>query len=317
MTDDLILKKQTMLRNYRKALENIHDLEAKTDYEIDNLVRIKDGLQIDAGIIHHDIVALDQLPDSCLRDPSTALESLFISGVNISESQLNSTDNLKTIFNARGAMTTYLSSGAATTATASAVTNTIVSDIVENVTIQYPTLRYIIKEIDRPTDIEKRKIISSKLRNISDQIADEFDGSWMVLSQISNPDRFKQSAHSMREVVSILLQALAPDDNLKKICWYKTEFEENGEKITQKMRVKYAILGFTPPDSLFEDQLKTVYDLMDELRDRYNLLSGKAHARGEHSGDLSLVESYLKETQDTIDLILKLRDDLFSSIALA
>lgn len=313
MSDNLLIqKKRTILKNSEKALENIYDLETKTNQEINDLVRMKDDLRRDAGIIRRQISALDRLPDSYLvNHPSTALEGLFASGVNMSESQLRSTDNLKMIFNTRDAITTYLSSGAATTATASAVTNTIMSDIVEGVAIQYPALHTIAEEIKQPTDFEKRRNLSLRLRAIAGLIADEFDGSWITLLNTANPDRFKQSAHSMREVISILLQTLAPDDDLKKTSWYKDEFSQNNQTITQKMRTKYAVLGMTPPDTLFEKSLRVVYDLLDELRDKYKLLNELAHARGEHTGSLPLVESYLKETQDTIDLILKLRMTYF------
>lgn len=168
----------------------------------------------------------------------------------------------------------------------------------------YPLMKGIIANYSLPSRFEKREKIENWLKGLNSLIYDKFKESFN-----SFIDREYMSAtHAMREALSHLEDALAPEEELKKMPWYEPDTVT--KKPTQRQRIKYAIIGSSSEEELAEKNLETIAKLMDEGRDIYSKLSKEAHRRKEKY-DENIVDNYLFIAENIIEGIMKLREKYF------
>lgn len=125
-------------------------------------------------------------------------------------------------------------------------------------------------------------------------------GAWVTFKGDS-PDKIAQATHSMREVLSQLLEKLAPDKNVIEASWYIEPTK--GQKVTRKMRVRYILSDESQPAS--KSTVNFIDSLADTADEMYAQLSKEAHKRGESVE--SIAESYLHACELVLLLILQNR----------
>ena len=59
----------------------------------------------------------------------------------------------------------------------------------------------------------------------------------------SNKLRLNNFAYSMRELIRVVLERLAPDEEVVNAPWFESNDKEHTNKVTRSQRIKYAIQG--------------------------------------------------------------------------
>ena len=128
-------------------------------------------------------------------------------------------------------------------------------------------------------------------------------GAWQTLEG-STSDRHAQAAHSMREVLSQLLDRLAPREQVQKAQWYKKP--ERGDPVTRAMRVRWAIAGDSTDVS--ESMLKQIDTLAEAINATYTKLSAEGHGR--KAGKDRTTRACLNACESVIELIVASRENM-------
>lgn len=161
----------------------------------------------------------------------------------------------------------------------------------------------LIEQLKTPTAQDRLRELSSKLREIQEELATKLNGSWETLNDHSKNDRISQSAHSARDLVSDILIRLAPNEKVIEMDWFKPETEDG--RPSQKQRAKYAILGKNT--ALSDSDLQPVQDLSKNIRTTYQSLSNLAHLRNYTNNLQKMTESLIDEVQIYLLKLLELR----------
>jgi len=154
----------------------------------------------------------------------------------------------------------------------------------------------------RPVEVGEHSAgkLPDMLKLIDPYLEDKRIGAWVTFKGDS-PDKIAQSTHSMREVLSQLLEELAPDTNVGEASWY---IEPSGNpKVNRKMRVRYILSDKETPAS--KSSVKFIDSLSNTTEEMYAQLSKEAH---KHGASLeSKAETYLKSCEIVILIILQNR----------
>lgn len=212
--------------------------------------------------------------------------------------QLNAESQfLKT--NAEYLLGTLTASGLVTTSNMTSITSYLIDGVENN-----GDINEYIKQIENPSARDRRIELQKKLKEINTRFSQKLEGAWQTLQDESKTDRFLQAASSARELISDVLCYLAPDEEVKKMNWFEKQ-RENGLP-TQKQRARYAMLGTN--NSLKTDQLLTIYQAMDNIRDSYNRLSPIAHLRDYDTNIQAQTENLIDQCQIYLLKILNNRE---------
>lgn len=145
-----------------------------------------------------------------------------------------------------------------------------------------------------------QKVSSSPISNFLKRIDPELErkrlGAWQTLDG-STVDKHAQAANSMREVLSQLLDKLAPSKQIQKASWYKKP--EQGSKITRAMKVRWAIARDS--SSVSESTLNQVNTLIDSVDATYKKLSAEGHQK--KAGKDQIIRACLNACESVIELI--------------
>jgi len=307
VTEDLVKKKKEIVGNLKEQKENLE----KSD---ENIQEIRNGLDTTSQIGKKEIDETDKsiqlwenIPDKALIVPSKEVKSMVTSGYITSISGLSYSKNLYS------KTTICLDNAIVVEGTAVSSIPTVSSSCSlgyganQLVVEDFPETKPTFESIEIETIYDKKDEVTNLLKKVNEKLFTEFEGMWQTKDDASKKDRVKQSAHSMREVISILLQKLASDDQVMGCKWYKPEKKDGLP--TQKQRAKYAILGNTEEGKLTDDDLAPIYDTIKDFRKRYKELNGIAHVRGEEDPEslMPLLESIIKSGQNLIITLFELR----------
>ena len=116
----------------------------------------------------------------------------------------------------------------------------------------------------------------------------------------NSTDKLGQSAHSMREVIRLLLDRLAPDEQIIAAPWYSPPKGAGKSPITRKMRVRFCLSGASKsPSPSVLTFIESVASFVDES---YARLCNEAHADKE--SDVTEVKAFLESGEIVILMIL-------------
>ena len=93
----------------------------------------------------------------------------------------------------------------------------------------------------------------------------------------SNKLRLNNFAYSMRELIRIVLERLAPNAEVVNAPWFKPNDEEHPDKVTRSQRIKYAIQGWLSDDYVTHTLCIYHQDNDKELRKNIDELSKYTH----------------------------------------
>lgn len=122
------------------------------------------------------------------------------------------------------------------------------------------------------------------------------------LMQLDNDLRFNNYAYSLRELSRHLLKRLAPDENILKCEWYKSEIPGKDKGITRNQRIKYAVQGGLS-DKFIEEELGLDFsETKTDLKNAINLLSKYTHVNEDtFSIEESKVDEYVSEVNNAFN----------------
>jgi hypothetical protein len=290
-----------VLRDISKARGKFDAIEGKIDENVDRLGK--------ANRVY------ESLPEELFSKPSPVLHSLIASGSELAGGLYAHSEYFKDHIQKISDETDSLIGTAAVSDISGNTTSNVLISIAKIAVLQDPKIGELIEELELPSPFEKRKDLESDLRKIKKQLADMYVGAWQTIGDTSKQDRFSQAANSMRNLLSQLLDILAPPEKVKKADWYKPELNEETKKIrkkpTQRSRAKYAIMGERSKETLDEEDLKMITVLMDDARNAYEFLSNPAHARNEEI--FTFTKSYMERCEEVIRSILELRKRFYIS----
>lgn len=302
-------KREAIIRRNEEAIRNYSAVQG-------DISKVRGKLDLVEGEIGGNIDRLDKanrlyeaFPEKLFSNLSPVLCSLIASGSAVAEGVYAHSEHFKDSFQRIGDETDSL---IATTAVVDASGNTtwnIASSAAKTVALQYPQIGELRGELELPSPLEKRKELESDLRKISERLADMYVGAWQTMRDTSKQDRIRQSAHSMRDLLSQFLDFLAPTDKVKQAEWYVSEHESG--KPTQTQRAKYATMGERSEKTFGEEDLKMIDVLIKDVRKAYKDLSRLSHGRKEEIPNLA--ESYMKRCEDVLRSILELRKRFYIS----
>jgi len=142
-------------------------------------------------------------------------------------------------------------------------------------------------------------ILSSLLSEQDPDLESKRQGAWHTFHGTSS-DRLRQACHSMREVIRLLLDKLAPDDMVKAAPWYEKPADTKSD-VTRKQRVHYCLSGHST--SVSHSRLNYIESLARFVDESYAKLSSEAHS--DKPSDISMVKAFL-ESGDIIILMILL-----------
>jgi hypothetical protein len=126
-------------------------------------------------------------------------------------------------------------------------------------------------------------------------------GAWQTLEG-GTSDRYVQAAHSMREVLRLLLDMLAPTEQVKKTPWYTKP--KSGDPVPRAMRVRYALadcsMNFSKSTAELIDSLAKTVDAT------YTKLCAEAHAQTTGGGRIAA--ACLRACESVMELIVANRE---------
>jgi RNA-directed DNA polymerase len=116
---------------------------------------------------------------------------------------------------------------------------------------------------------------SEKVRQFLESVGlgAKYQGAWDAFAG-DNPDGLSQSAHSMREILRLVLVKLAPDQLVKSAPWY-TPYSSTVD-ITRKMRVRYILAGNST--NVSDSKVRQIDGMARFADDSYNALCSNAHS---------------------------------------
>lgn len=271
---------------------NLDTIESKMDEGIDNLTKT--------------IALYGAISEEQVSNPSSVLDSLNASGSYLSEKALEHSERFKHDFlTYTRTSDSLLGTFNVSDASGNVILN-VATATAKIVALSDPEIEELIREQDLPSPFEKWQELKSELEKINTKLASMFEGAWQTLMDKSKQDRYRQAAHSMRDVITNLLNLLAPHEEVKQAEWYKQISTKN--QATRPQRVKYAIMGGKPEKEIDEKDVEEIDNLAKDTDDVYSYLS-KFHSI-DIEGEI-LIESYMNRSVDVICLILKLRKNFF------
>jgi hypothetical protein len=187
----------------------------------------------------------------------------------------------------------------------------IASSLVDSVIDNYPYLREKFEVVKVPTPYEKKEKAQTLLKEVDQRISEEYDEVWRIRMDENRKTRCILASHLMREIISELLQNLAPDEKVMVQEWYVKE-TLNGRP-SQKQRTRYAIIGESK--DIFEENIEPILTLAQNLRNRYETLNKIAHTRKDEDEEmLRLLDTCLDNSQELIINLLELRKKYFKNM---
>jgi len=162
-------------------------------------------------------------------------------------------------------------------------------------------------QVDRE---EYRRIVRKRgdpiqdfLTQLDPQLERKRQGAWQTLKG-SSADKHAQAANSMREILSQLLDKLAPKERVKKASWYKKP--KSGDPVTRAMRVRWAIAENSA--NVSSSKLGQIESLVKAVDATYINLSAEGHARKVGKDQIS--RACMDACESVIELIAASRENI-------
>jgi hypothetical protein len=189
-----------VLRDISKARGKFDAIEGKIDENVDRLGK--------ANRVY------ESLPEELFSKPSPVLHSLIASGSELAGGLYAHSEYFKDHIQKISDETDSLIGTAAVSDISGNTTSNVLISIAKIAVLQDPKIGELIEELELPSPFEKRKDLESDLRKIKKQLADMYVGAWQTIGDTSKQDRFSQAANSMRNLLSQLLDILAPPEKV-------------------------------------------------------------------------------------------------------
>ncbi|MCJ7571185.1 MAG: hypothetical protein MUO82_04845 [Candidatus Thermoplasmatota archaeon] len=311
-TEKMKDEKKNIIQNYENTKDNL--LESKENITKSDAKLKSTLIKIDSQIENIDktIELIKVVPGEVLETKDhisyqlwASIDDMSTTGLSYSENLLEQTNTLKEHADNIDGVSTSSDFVFKSSVSNSYSGNRIIAN-------SYPKVKKYLDSIKIETSHDKRREVENLLKGVNKDLSDEFNAAWESYLNITEKSHVKQTAHSMREVISILLWNLAHDEDVIKSDWFAPEKDDG--KPTQRQRAKYAILGKRDEKKLTYEDLNPIYKAISNIRERYEELNPLAHERSNVDLETlkNLLEPIIKNEQDVIIALFELRKKYFS-----
>jgi len=247
------------------------------------------------------------IPDQQVSRPSPGLDASLNSGSYLARSTRDHSEYLKTKF------LTYLRPihSSLGTAIVSNASSGMVLDVAASAATlaarQKPDIELVIQNVKRPSPYKTAEQLGDILETLNPRLALTLRGAYQTFRDTSKLDRYRQATDSMRDLITNLLDRLAPHEEVKRAVWFEPEKNTKGRP-TRKQRVKYAIMGEQSDKKIDDEDLIEIDRLMQNIADVYGELSSFHSNNVIDKQDIHiLTESYMSRCVALICSILDVR----------
>jgi hypothetical protein len=176
---------------------------------------------------------------ACLSDNDVARDSIAVMA-SLSDSEKRSTEHLAIV---AGVVEKSAHTLMGTVSTSNAVVGNMGSSTyyIYQQVINPESIGHTIDKINEPTAKQRKELLLPKLKVIKPELADKLEGAWQTLYDSSKVDRFRQAATSIRELMSDVLQILAPDKKVKAMPWFKPETDKENQAKINVQSLQYLV----------------------------------------------------------------------------
>lgn len=172
--------------------------------------------------------------------------------------------------------------------------------------INRPAYHSVISQNPRNNPYYEKNIFISKLKKFTPKLLNSWEDIQKSFTNLGGIKMLKSTAHMMREFMSILLQFLSPDDEVKGMKWRILQ----NRRVTQRSRTVYSILGKDDSFDWTIEKYKNIIKIANIYRDLYVKLNKIAHIRGR----INIIQiridlrAYFEDLQNYTMHILELRE---------
>jgi len=161
--------------------------------------------------------------------------------------------------------------------------------------------------LSEPSPQDRRKQLVQKLERVEPYLATRLNGAWQTLEDRSKLDRFSQSSTSVRELVTGLLNKLAPHEKVMEAWWY--EQSPGAQRAKRNQRIRYAIVGNN--NNISEKELKIIIELVDNLYKEFKRLNKITHQQQYERSLEVRIKGIIDQCQIHLLKVLELREIYF------
>ena len=205
------VKRKAILEDLRKTKENYSEVNegiAKIRVNLDT-IELKTAEEVDN--FDKAINLFEALPEEQVSNPSSVLDSLLSSGSYLAKSAHEHSEHFKDKFVTYIRETDLLLGTTTVSNTSSNIILNVAVSAAKTAALQYPQVKELIREQNLPSRTEKRNKLESELKKLDERLANIYVGVWQTFRDTSKKDRYRQAAHSMRDLVTLFLNHLAYD----------------------------------------------------------------------------------------------------------
>jgi hypothetical protein len=156
--------------------------------------------------------------------------------------------------------------------------STAVTGVIVNVQVNKGTspgqVKITYPEIDR-SGIQVE--IDRRLRALEggERLVERRQGAWKTFS-LGGPDRLAQACHSIREILTALLDDFCAEDTVKAAAWWEAA-PDTRAGVSKSQKIKYFIIG--PKDFLIPAEVGALDDQIETAKRVHNKVTAVAHRK--------------------------------------
>jgi len=161
--------------------------------------------------------------------------------------------------------------------------------------------------LNSPSSLDRRRELSEKLEDIDPYLGIRLNGAWQTIEDGSKQDRISQASTSVRELITNLLNKLAPHQEVKEAWWY--EQHPDARNAIRKQRIQYAIMGNN--ENISEKELENIIELVDNLYREFDKLNKMTHQQRDKKELEAKTKEIMDQCQIHISKMIELREMYF------
>jgi len=179
--------------------------------------------------------------------------------------------------------------------------------IIERIEPQRHRFQYT-ERLKAPTPFDRKNELIEKLSTIDRFLVSRLEGTWQTINDSSKADRVSQSATSIRELITTLLNRFAPREDVKRAWWFEQDPNNKGT-VTRRKRIRYAIAGNNKDIS--EKELEVIIEAVDHSYEEFDKLNKLTHLQEYEEDLVSRVKSTFDQCQIHLLKLIELRELYF------
>lgn len=173
----------------------------------------------------------------------------------------------------------YLSESEVSIASMTSTVNPFLGRFAADIVEEIQKNQGIYAGIRSKNEVQQKNKAIALLKEINTRISQRFDEAYQIwISGANLKEQNTQTAHSMGDILGDLWNFLSPQAEVIKAEWYKQE--DPNTKVTQKQKIKFAIVGYKEFENI-DSKISYLEDLLKEGRNLYEKYNPQRHPYNE------------------------------------